>query len=520
MYKISEYQYLALGLIKLLLLLVSISIFFIIILLYYERASHNWDVSILLDGAYKVSQGQLPHKDFFTPFSQLIFTFSSFGLIFFPNTMMGINLGLVLLSLLLSLITYRSISITYNYSNNYKFIMFMICLMLMVPRLLSYQYTWSHAGIYNRLGYGILGVVIITLMPYVYKKTDKIEPLLWVGLLIASLLYIKITYFIVALLFLPIMVILNFNIRHLYFLIISIFTSIIILGITIGWDFLSFYSDLKYLYYISTNGLFQNKVHSISNYFHPFYFISWFLITFLALEKSKTINEKFKILILGFYIFFVDIILNYTINQPYENVMIIIFILCLIGLGHFVDLSNILKSSLKKSKSMTVKKLGLIIGSILIIYHLTLYAHSYTYKFFHDIPTIIKSIIKLDINKKYESKLYANLPLNVKKEINKNSKLLIVGENDDISFSLNLTSPILPILYWHEGQTFNNSSIKIDKRFLAKSLFKNIDIIILETKGVHSNSTKSFMGMYKVYLNKNFKILSNKNNLKVLMKLK
>jgi len=534
-----NYKFPTSSLINLLFKLISIVILLILTLILYSKTHFFWDVPILIDGSYKVSQGQLPHVDFFTPFSQLIFTFTSFGLKIFPNTMLGINLGLVILSLFLSLIAYRSISLSYKYSNNYKFIILMICLILMVPRLQHYPDIWSHLGIYNRLSYGILGTVIITLMPYIFNRTDKIEPLLWVGLLIASLLYIKITYFIFALLFLPMIVIFNFNIRQLKYLIISIFTCILILGFTIGWDFLSFYYDLKYLYYVSSNGLFLDKINKIRQYFHPFYFILWFLITLFALEKSKSINKKIIILLLGLYILFVDMFINFTISQPYENFMNVIFVLCLIGLGYLSDLfnlfksllkkmksvsikklgllmdflyladySNIFKNLLKRSKSITIKKLVLITGSLLTLYHISLHINLYTYKLFRDSPTIIKNnIIKFDINKKYESKLYASLPLNVKKEINKNTKLLIVGENDDISFSLNITSPDLPVLYWHKGQTFIESSKKIDKRFTAKSIFKNIDIIILKTKGLHTDTVKSFMSMYEAYINKNFEIL-------------
>ena len=40
---------------------------------FYSLIATNWDTKFLIDGAYRVSMGENPHSDFFTPFGQLIF---------------------------------------------------------------------------------------------------------------------------------------------------------------------------------------------------------------------------------------------------------------------------------------------------------------------------------------------------------------------------------------------------------------------------------------------------------------
>ena len=486
----------------------------------YELIGVNWDTSLLIDGAYRVSKGELPTTDFLTPFAQLIFVFASFGLNLFPQTMFGFNLGLIFLSLVLSLIGYRSISLSYNFDNYYKIIFGTIFLILIFPKSMSYGFTWSHVGIYNRFGYGILSIIVVTLTPFVFKKTFKKEPLIWCGLLIACLFYLKITFFIVALLFLPLLIIFRVDKIYSLILISSILIFTFIFGGIIGWDFLSFYNDLKYLYYISTDGVFKNKIYKISEFFHPFSFISWFLMIYLTIKDTSKIKDKLIFIFLALYCLGADLVLNYTINQPYQNMMAIIMSLYLIGSGHLSIIFKDLDFFVDKNRKVRTSSLPKLFLSLIVVYHITLHFHLYTYFFLNNIPAVITKIKTFDIQKKYISNIYKELPKEVKKIIKSDSKIIVVGHNDDISFSLSLKSPALPVLYWHEGQTFSKNSIKIDKRFKANNLFKQVDIVILKTKGVHSISSKSFKNMYSKYLKKYFTILSAEKNFTVYIKLK
>ncbi len=482
---------------------------------FYSLIATNWDTKFLIDGAYRVSMGENPHSDFFTPFGQLIFFFTSIGLKLFPQTLMGFNIGLIFLVTILSLIIFRAISLSYK---NYFIIFGIVFITLIFPKSLSYGFTWSHVGLYNRLGYGILIAVIITLIPYIFKKHLKTEPIILCSILTASLLYIKITYFVAVILFLPLFII--FNVRKLYLLIflLNIVLFIVILGGVINWDFPSFYRDLKYLHQMSVNNTLYYRFSLPWMYINPFHITSWLIIMFCILKDEKDLKNKIKTIMIGLYCLGLDVFINITTNQAYENIMIIILSLYLIGFEYFnLNYKNFSPLNNDKVSKSSLPRLFLF---CIVLYHLSLHAHLYSYNFFQQSLVVMKKISNFDFLKKYESDLYLKLPDKVKKIIKIDKKILVVGDNDDISFSLGLQSPRQPNLYWHKNQTFNTLSSKISKKFKPENVFKNVDIIILNYSKNHAinGDVIEFNLLYDSYLKNNFELFSNDGNYKVLIK--
>jgi hypothetical protein len=158
-----------------------------------------WDLPILLDGAWRAANGQVPHRDFYSylgsfPYyliwSGVSLSRPSVSAVVYSNVLLMSVLGPVAM-LLLS----RRTSALYA-----LLITLFLSVLVVSPRPLGdpYDYT-DYAMLYNRFGEAFLGLfaILIFLSPRenaMSRLLNAIESLV-MGQLLALLLFTKLTYF-------------------------------------------------------------------------------------------------------------------------------------------------------------------------------------------------------------------------------------------------------------------------------------------------------------------------------------
>jgi hypothetical protein len=156
------------------------------------------DLFIVLDGAWRVLQGQRPHVDFYTPLGPLMYMIFAAGLWLRGLDVRGVGLALGITGLIVGLWAWRlsrrrmggvaSVAMSW-----------MMALLVITPRPIGYDFRLvSHASSFNRLGYALLGLVAIESL-WVNDRNSSAPMRDWggaasTGLLCAALLFLKITY--------------------------------------------------------------------------------------------------------------------------------------------------------------------------------------------------------------------------------------------------------------------------------------------------------------------------------------
>jgi hypothetical protein len=160
-----------------------------------------WDVSIMLDGGWRLHNGQVPHTDFYNPLGPIYILLVAFGMWIRPLSASAIAYGNAL---------FLVIAIPWAYCiarrrlPTVMALLFSTCLafLLVAPRSLSggFQNT-GYAMIYNRQGFVLISMLF--LYWFIEPSADKCSRAYKMtgftgGILLALLLYAKINYFGVA----------------------------------------------------------------------------------------------------------------------------------------------------------------------------------------------------------------------------------------------------------------------------------------------------------------------------------
>lgn len=159
-----------------------------------------WDVVILLDGAWHIVNGQIPHTDFYNPIGPMTDLFIAFGMKIAPPSTSAITYGLVLLAALLVPLVWRIAK------DRLPWALALLCALMAGSYLLSPRppgariVDTTYAMIYNREAYVVLLALCLCL--FLPRRVPTPRSLYfdgaWAGLLLGLLLYWKITYFVSA----------------------------------------------------------------------------------------------------------------------------------------------------------------------------------------------------------------------------------------------------------------------------------------------------------------------------------
>ncbi len=159
-----------------------------------------WDVVSLLNAAWRILNGQIPHVDYHNPIGLLTYLPIVFGMKFAGPSTSAIVYGSVLLAALLLPWAWALASSRLQPWVSFLFVLF-LGFLLIAPRPLGFTlWETTYAMIYNREGYVLLSMLFITLFvsARVSAKNESRFNGLSSGLLLGLILYCKITFFAVA----------------------------------------------------------------------------------------------------------------------------------------------------------------------------------------------------------------------------------------------------------------------------------------------------------------------------------
>lgn len=436
---------------------------------------YGHDIPVVLDGAWRIQNGQLPHVSFSSIlgysylFQQYIF------LKFFHYDMYAFAVSSVVMAIFTTsifLFLYKSEAFIKN-SN----LILRIYTFLLIIAIGLGQYNFgtpftllTYANLYNRYCFEVLLVIILLLIVLKGRNIITVNTMLCLALisvLVNYLLFSKITFFGVAVSIILLFLILNylsFNIfKYLLLFSVAIFVGVLLLS---GENFFSILNDYKSISSVRT-GLFTTIPFLLQKFKHSFNIslILCYLLLLFQLTKNKANN---KIIILLLYIGVMAILLHLT-NWGETDIVFLTFIPCLFILPDFAPYRNLLSY-----------KLLILLSCFFILKNFFSIAKlSYVKKYKH---TELKSKylsgfyidwIKKGCNYEYSKRVTSGVQL-----INKNIK---VGEKV-MSFTFENPFPLLThtippkndLLVWQYGTTYSNKHYPN-----ADNLFTDVNLIII-----------------------------------------
>lgn len=159
------------------------------------------DIFFLLDNGWRVVNGQRPHVDFASPWGPVTFLIGALGLILSGYTVDGIGYGSAIFGLLIGIWSHRL-----GQDRLEPVPRLLMSLYLAGLVVAPYSLGWgvfhtSHAMVYNRYGYALLGLVMLESFEPIRNQRRGMEE--WAGGIssgaaLALALFLKVTYFLVA----------------------------------------------------------------------------------------------------------------------------------------------------------------------------------------------------------------------------------------------------------------------------------------------------------------------------------
>lgn len=160
-------------------------------------SGYSWDSPLLLDGAWRISGGQVPHRDFYSFWGDLPLYATWLGFKMDKPCMSAIDCGNLVVMVFIG--TAAMLMLRRRTSAFYAFLISLfLTLLIVTPRALGNPYDWiDHAMLYDRYGEALLALyACILFIPAkggapLWKWLDLVVG----GLLLAALLGCKVTYF-------------------------------------------------------------------------------------------------------------------------------------------------------------------------------------------------------------------------------------------------------------------------------------------------------------------------------------
>lgn len=159
-----------------------------------------WDMFEQLNGGWRIVSGQIPHTDYYNPIGALVNIPTALAMKLISFTASSFVYGNVVFGCLLALWAWNIAKNRLSSLNTFVF-SFFIFILAISTRPLGYGITnTTYAMIYNRYGYSLFLLLLILLFvnrrASLENKNRNIINGLFAGILLALLLYCKITYFI------------------------------------------------------------------------------------------------------------------------------------------------------------------------------------------------------------------------------------------------------------------------------------------------------------------------------------
>lgn len=466
----------------------------------------NWDGPIFIDGSYRVYLGQIPNKDFSVPIGPLIFLAGGLGMSISTPSILGMNLGLILFSLMISLVfiflLLPDIKKKIKLTDIIFFLVFF--LLLFSPKILGGKaLNLAYTGLYNNLCYAVFMGVIYFLHASSDCQDNKRNFLL--GFIVGLLIFIKLVFFL-AVALITFLFLARYRKKRILSFIFGMFFLIILMALIEG----GLSNFLKDQVLVSSLRMQENPYFSFErlwNYIKHTWVENFIFIVMLWFAYKK-IRPYFYI---GVLLFIVEYFLSMAIMQKPVHMTSMIFALILMRFAESQDSYKYLGSEIK-SKALCIFLFGkFLIGSVIwipfMLSNLTL-------------PTFdvkqSKNVVKNSISKHIHS---WNFDQYVADCNNYCGEILVVGQNNIYNFYLGIQPASGGLLYWQKGVTFSKKLIENENYFIKDKILRNVDRVIL-AKGFHHESSKEFINIYHDQLKNNFSLIVENDQASIYIKVK
>ena len=461
----------------------------------------NWDAPIIIDGAYRLYLGQTIHNDFSSPTGLLNLFPGAVGMEIFGPNLLGLNLGMSLFSLILTLVL-TSLSLIVVSRLQAFLLSITISLFLASPATLSSKDYFSYTSTYNMAAYAVLTFICVTLSGFHSLTTSKKSRETFrintaIGFAIALLVFIKFPIALISLL--PFTIHLVFHpgskLRVLRIVISSF-------SITIVFFLLSFKISLEAIFrdfgivIDSRNDFISQSTVQVSRYFaHSNKFLLAALVILYLPSVLKRGNRLRNITLIT-TAFVIDLAVQVTIQQPAEIVLPLILSIPLV--------SERFTNPGRRNVLSKVSVIALFFPLLLFTYNNGFhYVSTASHKIFSEKP--FQGLRNVGIESIYENERKFDSAMS--KFVNRNTKLVAVGCNDSYSVKYSLQHAIDTPLYWHDGVTFSEAALRANNFFNPESIFQEVNLVGISYSCPHGDSAKLFEQYYLKYLEVNFKVM-------------
>lgn len=223
---------------------------------------YGHDIFTFLDGSWRVSQGQIPHVDFYSAFGPVFYFMQAAGLLLAHYHIEGLVYGTVLAGLVLGVWAIAVMRARFNAIAVLFGVAFLILFWLAPFPLGEPYYLPSFAMQYNRLGYVILFIAVVELFGKVREQPSRFD---WGGLstgvALGCLLFMKANFFAVGAVITAGAYVLRVRtLRHAAFVIAGWLVVFCVIASYLHWDLLAFWNDLR-----TAAGARQTRFHEIKD---------------------------------------------------------------------------------------------------------------------------------------------------------------------------------------------------------------------------------------------------------------
>jgi hypothetical protein len=481
------------------------------------------DGGLLVDGAWRILQGQIPHADFFTPISPLVFYITALGMKVDALVFNGIDVGMALFYLLFSVS-----SIFYLYSKGRWVCIiapFVFGTYIISFSMLYYggNFNW-YVGGYNNIGFSLISLLIVGL--FSSNVNPKLESFTWwgSGFLVALLLFTKVTFGLAGIGFLILRMAdkgFKFD-REIFITIASLLIFAVLLSVVfLRGDLASMISDFGVVA-SSRNGnvnfeLFKRVFLATQTQIIFVLFLSIF--PFLLASENNRINIFFRFMVFGLSLVLCGLLLGATIMQSADDLILHIPF-------SIVVISYILKNKgqgeIKYKGLITMATVSFVIISAIAVKG-NLYQH---FKVLNSFPVkriahnkdhleYLKKEYGISIEKMVDVSLYgAEKHLGegavfIEGYTKVSDRLMVVDFASPLNFITGRLNPLNTPLFWQETVTFNREILKTNTMYSSEMIFSNVDYLLVSNgKSGHATTINVFMENYEEVINRKFSMLA------------
>jgi len=207
-----------------------------------------WDVFILLDGGWRIINGQVPHSDFYTPIGPLVYWLSGLGIYAAGPSLRGISVGILLFFAFIMpwamLVLFRKLPAPLAFLST-----LLILLLVVAVRPLGYSPSvTTYAMIYNRYGWVLISILVVQLFLDDHSgKSDRATfDTISAGILLGLLFLCKISFFAVGGAAVVLAALVRRDLRRsLWMTVASFFTFCLVISTVSGLDYLAYLRDIS-----------------------------------------------------------------------------------------------------------------------------------------------------------------------------------------------------------------------------------------------------------------------------------